>query len=254
MIVSRSRSFIFLHNRKAAGSSVCVSLARFLAADDLQISAIPETMAAGIPLTARVMAEARAQAPVMVPLARVLGRRVAARVIARSIDHAWRPLLGRKPPHAPAATIAAALPDDWAACRKLCIVRNPWDKTASDYFWRIKAVRSPPDFASYVRALGEGRSLGGIVPVAFHDNWPLYTIDGKIVADRVIRYERLADDLAPALREFGIDWDGWLPRAKGGTRRGKPDRAGYRDLYDADTAAIVARLYGAEIDAHGYSF
>ena len=254
MIISRRHRFIFLHNRKAAGSSITVSLARFLGDDDLQISAIPETMANGIPLSSRVISEARAQAPTYVSLARTLGGRIAARAIARSIDHAYRPLLGRKPPHAPAAALAAAFPEDWSTCRKLCVVRNPWDKTASDYFWRTKSVRNPPNFATYVRALAGGDSLGGIVPFEFHDNWPLYTIDGQIIADHVIRYDNLAEDLKSALDAMGLPWDGWLPNAKSGTRRRSKNKGDYRHLYDADMAGIVAELYKAQINAHGFKF
>lgn len=252
MIICRSRGFIFLHNRKAAGSSISVSLARFLDREDLQISAIPETLANGISLTTRVMREARAQAPVFVASAQMLGGRFAGRAIARSIDHAYRPLLGRKPPHAPAATVATAFPEEWSDCRKLCVVRNPWEKTVSDFFWRTKAIRRPPDFSTYVRALAAGESLNGIIPLEFHDNWPLYTIDGKIIADHVIRYDRLEGDLSAALGSLGLPWDGWLPRAKGGYRKKK--EASYRSFYTNETKELIYNLYRSEIDTHRFIY
>ncbi|WP_143529936.1 hypothetical protein [Salibaculum halophilum] len=252
MIICRSRGFIFLHNRKAAGSSISVSLARFLDSEDLQISAIPETLANGISLTTRVMREARAQAPVFVASAQMLGGRFAGRAIARSIDHAYRPLLGRKPPHAPAATVATAFPKEWSDCRKLCVVRNPWEKTVSDFFWRTKAIRRPPDFSNYVRALAAGESLNGIIPLEFHDNWPLYTIDGKIISDHVIRYDHLEGDLSAALGSLGLPWDGWLPRAKDGHRKKK--EASYRSFYTNETKELIYNLYRSEIDAHRFIY
>lgn len=133
-------------------------------------------------------------------------------------------------------------------------MRNPWDKTVSDYFWRIKGKDNPPDFATYVKGLAAGDDLGGIVPLEFHDNWPLHTIDGQIAADHVIRYEALTEGLHATLSAVGIDWDGWLPHAKGGTRKKATAKGGYRDQYDEESAEIVARLYAPEIAAHGYEF
>lgn len=170
MIISHAHRYIFLHNRKTAGSSLSVALARDLGPEDLQISAIPETLAAGIALTPRVLREANRQARGLLPLGRVLGRRAYGRLVARSIDHAYRPLLGRKPPHSPASTLARAFAQEWAGYAKICVVRNPWDKTVSDYFWRIQRLKAPPSFAAYLRALEAGDSLGGIVPLEFHDN------------------------------------------------------------------------------------
>lgn len=146
MIISHKHRFIFLHNRKTAGSSVAVSLSRYLGPDDLQLSAIPETVAEGIPLSSRVVTEANAKAFHLLPAVRLMGRKIYGRVVARSIDHAYRPRLGRKPPHAPAAKVAATFPDEWKNYTKFCVVRNPWDKTVSDYFWRIKGIADPPGF------------------------------------------------------------------------------------------------------------
>lgn len=254
MIICRSQGFIFLHNRKAAGSSISVSLARFLTDEDLQISAIPETLANGIPLTSRVLREARAQAPVLVPFAQMLGSPISARAIARSIDHAYRPILGRKPPHAKAATVATAFPEEWSFCRKICVVRNPWDKTVSDYFWRTKAIRRAPDFTTYVRALAAGDDLNGIVPLQFHDNWPMYTIEGEVIADYVIRYDRLTEDLPTAFEAMGLRWDGWLPHAKGGVSPKKKKPNGYRDYYTEETREIIYRLYKPEIVFNNFQY
>jgi hypothetical protein len=253
MIISERHQLIVLHCRKAAGSSLCVSLARSLGADDLQISALPETMAQGIPLTRRVRRIALHQSRYLLPLYRLLGARGYRRALTRAVDHAHRPLLGRKPPHAPAATVAAAFPREWATFRKLAIVRNPWDKTVSDYFWRVQGLRSPPSFTTYVEALAVGHSLGGIVPLAFHDNWPMYTINDRVAADGVVRFEHLLPDLTTFLAEAGIPWDGWLPRSKGGLRpAGAP--SGYREYYTPQLERLVGWLYAAEIGCFDYRF
>jgi hypothetical protein len=253
MIISERHRLIVLHCRKAAGSSLCVSLARSLGADDLQISALPETMAQGIALPRRVRRLALRQSSFLLPLHHLLGARAYRRALTRAVDHAHRPLLGRKPPHAPAARVAAAFPREWGAFRKLAIVRNPWDKTVSDYFWRTQGLRTPPSFATYVEALAAGQSLGGIVPLAFHDNWPMYTIDQRVVVDCVVRFERLQPDLAAFFAAAGVPWDGWLPRSKGSLRpAGAP--GGYRAYYTPELERLVGGLYAAEIDSLGYRF
>jgi len=253
MILSERHQLIVLHARKAAGSSLCVSLARSLGAEDLQISALPETMALGIPLTDRVRRVALRQSRHLLPLWRLLGPGAYRRALTRAVDHAHRPLLGRKPPHAPAARVAAAFPDAWSRFRKLVIVRNPWDKTVSDYFWRIQNCRRPPSFATYLQALAAGDALGGIVPLAFHDNWPMYTIEDRVVADSVVRFEQLEPGLGQFFREAGIDWDGWLPRSKGG-HRPRGAAGGYRSYYSPELERLVGRLYAREIDHFGYRF
>lgn len=255
MILSHRHRLIVLHCRKAAGSSICVSLARLLGPADLQISAIVETISEGIPLTRRVLREAWRHNPVSLALAAGLGSRLAGRAVARAIDHAYRPLLGRKPPHAPAARVAAAFPRAWREYRKLAVVRNPWDKTVSDYFWRIQRLRRPPSFAAYVQGLAEGHDLGGVVPLAFHDNWPMLTINDEVVVDRVVRFETLQADLAIALEELGVDWDGWLPRSKGGHRSAAAAGAcGYRSHYTPELERLVGRLYRSEIEHFNYQF
>ncbi|MEZ5686176.1 MAG: hypothetical protein R3D78_09915 [Paracoccaceae bacterium] len=78
-----------------------------------------------IALTPRVLREANRHAHGLLPLARLVSKRGYARLVARSLDHAYRPLLGRKPPHSPAATLARAFPEAWANYAKICVVRNP---------------------------------------------------------------------------------------------------------------------------------
>ncbi len=253
MILSHRHRLIVLHCRKAAGSSICVSLARLLGPADLQLSAIVDTLGQGIPLTRRVRREAWRHNPAALALASGLGPRMRARALGRAIDHAYRPLLGRKPPHAPARMVAAAFPREWSSYRKLAVVRNPWDKTVSDYFWRIQRLRRPPSFSSYVQALAAGDDLGGVVPLAFHDNWPMFTIDNQVVADSIVRFEALPSDLASALQLLAVDWDGWLPRSKAG-HRPAADRSDYRSHYSPDLERLVGRLYRAEIEQFNYRF
>jgi len=254
MIISNEHRFIFVHCRKTAGSSISVSLARNLGDDDLQIGAISDTLAQGIPLTRRVLHEANVYCHGTLSLFRLAGPRIFGRAVTRFIDQSYRPLLGRKPPHSPASNVARAFPEEWKNFHKFCVVRNPWDKAVSDYYWRIKSCRNPPTFPAYLEALQEGNSLNGIVPVELHSNWELYTIDDKIAVDCIIRYENLSEGLATLMSDLKLAWDGWLPRSKGNHRKTVRGPDSYREMYNSETLKIISRLYEREIEAFQYTF
>jgi hypothetical protein len=78
------------------------------------------------------------------------------------------------------------------------------------------------------------------------DNYDIYSIDGNVAVDFVGRY----DDLKLALGRVALSLSTELPRAKATFRHGKVP---YRDYYDDDTRAIVARWYAREIELLDYN-
>ncbi len=254
MIISHRHKYIFIHCRKAAGSSICVSLARSLGPSDLQLSAISETLANGISLTERVQREAMQSSRALALKSLFRDKKKRGPLIARALKGRYASLLGSIPQHAPAEAIKNAFPEEWAAYSKFCVVRNPWDKTVSDYFWRVRNIADPPSFSDYVEALANGIDLGGIVPVSVHSNWAMYTLDDQIAVDHIVRFENLTTELESVCSKIGIPWDGWLPRARSAFREGKAERQPYRELYSAETRDAVGSLYREEIDAFGYAF
>jgi hypothetical protein len=253
MLLSHRHKFIFLHCRKSAGSSIVVSLARYLGPNDLQISGIVDAVEEGIRPPERVVREAFPSMNLWVRIAMRSGSRRFWSAVSRNLKKKYFPLLGDRAANAPAVLVRQAFPKEWEHYFKFCVVRNPWDKTLSDYFWRTRGLQNPPSFESYVLGLESGDSLNGIIP-RNHDNWPLFTINDHIVVDKVIRYENLKPDLDSAIKTVGIKWDGWLPRKKGGFRPKNRQNLHYRAAYQDRTAEIVARLYRKEIAAFGYSF
>lgn len=258
MILSHRNRFIFLHCRKTAGSSVSVALARVLGPQDLQLSGLKETFEAGIPYPSRVCAEA-ATAPGRglatriedrIHLSGLLGPARRAERTRKRIHARYRPVLGAYPYHARAAAIAMAFPDEWQSYTKFCVVRNPWDRMVSDYYWRTRRIDQPPDFETFVKAIRDGERLGGIVP-GEPDNWPLYTIEDRIAVEHVIRFESLTTELAGVMQALGIAWDGWLPRAKARKPAAGRSRTGAA-LYTPELERIVGDLFAKEASAFGY--
>ncbi len=249
MIISHKHKFIFLHCRKAAGSSIVTSLSRFLGDEDLQFSAIQDGASLKIRPPKRVVQEAMSIATPKDYLAIITLKKTYWRVVSRLIKTKYMSQLGNHPAHAPAHTIANIFPEEWENYFKFCVVRNPWAKTLSDYFWRTRRLTSQPKFDDYVRALENG-GLKHVIPEN-HNNWNLYAINGRPAVDYVIRFENLMEGLAEALSQTSVDWDGWMPHMK---KKKSPSKPTYQDHYSEYSIEAVRKLYSDEIHQFNYSF
>jgi hypothetical protein len=204
MLVSHSHRFIYIKTKKTAGTSVEVVLQRYC---------LPE----GIELEEKTGS--------VVSAAGIVG----ARLFDDPVNPDWYN-------HMPAVEIAEKLGADlWARYTKLCVVRNPWDKMVSWYWYHNAGI----DFRRWL-------------PDHLMSDAHLYRhADGRLAVDFVLRYENLAGDLAEAFRRLRIeDPPPPLPRLKSGYR----PKGDYRDYYDAATRAMVSALYAREIEEFGYRF
>lgn len=251
MILSHKHRFIFLHCRKTAGSSVTVSLSRLLGDDDIQVGCIVDGAQSGV-RPPKGMIRGAMLSPHLPPALMLIRKLSFWEYVNAWSKYHYRSELGGKGSHTTAADIRASFPREWETYTSFCAIRNPWDKTVSDYYWRTKGRPGSPTFAQYVAALESGDRLGGVVPEV-HSNWGIYTIDDQVAVDRVLRYETLTEDLRDLMRELGVEWDGWLPRAKRqtGTAQRPSD---YRSVYTDREIETVARLYDREIRLGGYRF
>lgn len=138
----------------------------------------------------------------------------------------------------------------WDAYRKVCVVRDPYERAVSQFWWlldeaeRARLAAAPFDA---VRAAYRGWILGG---GHLDDERPVYAIGGRFALDGVIRHERLADDLAGFCAQVGVPWDpARLGRFKAEhRRRAEPGR----DYQDGATRARVQAVWGQEFDWFGY--
>jgi hypothetical protein len=146
----------------------------------------------------------------------------------------------------------------WGAYFKFSITRNPWDRVVSNFAWE---ARNKPELRPARRwyhrlgvpyeDFGETRKLfHRFVAGAWTTNDRFYIEDDALCVDFVIRYERLADDLAEVCRRVGLPALE-LPHLKTGLRKG--DHA-YTDYYDGAAKAIVAERHENDIRLFGYRF
>lgn len=256
MLLSHTYSFIFLHNRKTAGSSITVSLARYLGPQDLWIGSFPDAARHGVRPPNEIVIRALLYPDTIGKVRGLFGsRRFWSYVNAsHKARMAHKLHLGPEPSHAQAADIANAYPEEWASYLKFCVVRNPWDKVASDYRWQIdQFTGDPPSFSEFVNALVSGGRLKGFVP-SIVSNFDIYALNGDVAVDRIVRFEMLREDLDAVLAEIGVPWDGWLPRAKSTVDPSNRDPKAYRALYTEEDASVVGDLCQKEIQIGGYEF
>jgi hypothetical protein len=255
MIISHKHRFIFIHCRKTAGSSVVSSFSRYLGSHDLQFSGITDGRKLNLYPPRRVIIESLKFMSAKDYFLLLSGKKSFWHLVSNSIKKKYAPLLGSSPAHAPASATAKAFPDEWTNYFKFCIVRNPWDKTLSDYYWKIKHMKNPPTFDAFIEALSsDDNSLNGIIP-ANHSNWLMYTIDDQVAVDYIVRYEELERGLIEALAHTSLKWDGWIPHMKKGVLKQSTSIArDYRNFYTDDTAQIVYDLYENEINQFDYKF
>ncbi len=231
MIISHAHKFIFLKTQKCAGTSVELALSRHCGPDDVITRVAPEDeklrdgrgpQNEDIPIRYRVPGW---------QFKSVLGMR-ASKAGIRYFNHMGATAVRR--------SMDSALFD---AYRKVTVVRNPWDREVSLYYWTYRDQSQPPSFDRFVRRWKTASE---------RKNFDLYSIDGRVVADVILRYEHLQDDFTAFLQSLGITHGTELPRAK--SKQRKKTRDGYRAMYSTELNAIVAKRYAREIEAFSYEF
>jgi hypothetical protein len=216
MIVSHKYRFIFLRTEKTGGSSFTQALQGLLDEDDLQANMRRPAWAKFSPIH---------HGALKLHFPKYFGLHRHAR--ARDV----RDVVG---------------PKVFDSYFKFAIERNPWDRQVSLYAHRQwKRGKSPGGFDRDMRS-----RLYRSTEYVRLNNWAIYAIGNDIVADRVLRYEHLADEINALVAELGLPGIAEMPRL----RSYASDRPHYSTYYSPATRDLVARWYAREIDALGYRF
>ncbi|MGA8847818.1 MAG: sulfotransferase family 2 domain-containing protein [Nocardioides sp.] len=213
MIVSHEHRFIFLKTRKTAGTSVEIALSSICGERDIITPITPED------------------------------EELRSRTGRGPQNHQSPPLPLPATNHSPARKARTIVGEAvWADYTKVTVERNPWDQVVSSYYWAARTNPDAPTFDVFVRRPRVAKLAD--------TNARIYRIGGELIADRVLRFESLAEDLTQLWDELGLPGQPELPRAKSGVR----PAVAYQDLYDDEARELVRTLFAASIRDFGYDF
>ncbi len=178
--------------------------------------------------------------------------------------------------HMPAHLVKEKLGDSiWNDYFKCCIVRNPWDKMVSLYYWRKKngqlsgfqdwLMRYYSKFVpkhnwqDWLASFPDRRSLKDWMaksPINYKTgniiDRKVYTINNQLALDFYIRFENLQEGIVEVCDKLGLVCDSqYLGNYKGGIRKNK---AHYTEYYNQETQGIVQEMFNLEIKEFNYQF
>jgi len=143
--------------------------------------------------------------------------------------------------------------DSWDKKLTFTVVRNPWDKVVSHYYYRVKTNQTglrdnPVEFKEWVkRTYGKKDSFYYDKPRMFMPQIEWITDEnGKVLVDEIIHFENLGNEFNALLKKLGKNTT--LPHEK------KSNRKNYHEYYDAETIEIVRDWFKKDIEIFGYQF
>jgi hypothetical protein len=145
--------------------------------------------------------------------------------------------------HMPAIEIRDKIgPSIWHKYFKFCVIRNPFDKLVSGFFFN-KEIKEGEDFIdSFRNWIKNGGS------VSDRDK---YLINREICIDHFIRYENLENGIENVCNLQNMPFEPErIPKLKAGFRNREIP---LREFYDEETIQIVSKRYKFELEHFNYN-
>lgn len=258
MLVSFTHNFLFIHCRKAAGTSVDAYLARNLSDNDLMIGSWCAARKTGVAFNKRFRDELKSLRGLKT-IAGTIPERVLARrlgicgLLNTSYKNLYSPHFSHDPTFPKAVELKNFLGTDfWDNAFKFTIVRNTYDRTVSDWIWRTKVKNAKHiSFHEFLLRLNDENRPDPerIVPKP-HKNFDLYTINGKSVVNYIGTISTLLTDMEAICDRIGIKFNPEIfPHAKRASVA-----VNYQDIYGDAELKLVNEIYGDEIEYHEFKF
>lgn len=222
VLVSHKHKFIYLKTKKTAGTSVEAFFEKFCQPD-------PDY-------------QSQHAARELISEDGIIGCR------QNGVGKEWRP-------HMSAGKVSKKVGESiWKSYFKFCVMRNPWDKMVSLYFFQKSQKKKLPDFKEWLIGLAQKyeKHINLIEKRGNPVDGEIYTINGNFVCDSYIRFEKLQQDLQEVCQrlELEVNLD-QLENYKSGVREAGKS---YMDYYDDETQKVVSDMFVKEIEHFNYKF
>jgi len=140
---------------------------------------------------------------------------------------------------------------------KFAIVRNPWDKTVSQFEYMNKR-EDLRDFIS-MKENDSFKKYLSLIQKTPHVQWEsqhkfILDENNRSLVDFIGKFESFEDDVYTILDKLKIGRKIFGLRLKKIPHTNKSSRSHYRDYYDAESKEIVQQLYQNDIEQFKYTF
>ncbi|MEP5761993.1 MAG: sulfotransferase family 2 domain-containing protein [Litoreibacter sp.] len=214
MIISRGRNFIFVHIPKTGGTSLALALENRAMADDIMLGDTPK-------------ARNRRH--------RVKGVKTAGRL--------WK--------HSTLRDIEGLVSsEEIAKSFVFTIVRNPWDRLVSYYYWlREQHFEHPAVDAAKSLEFSMFLADADIARSVRQNPYGRYVVrgDGRERCDLFLRLEHMDEDLPKLEEALSI-------KLRPFPHENRSERPKYQDAYTRETRTLVAQMCATDIERFDYRF
>ncbi|HYW36145.1 MAG TPA: sulfotransferase family 2 domain-containing protein [Balneolaceae bacterium] len=241
MIISYKHNFIFIHNRKTAGSSIKVFLSPYLGDNDIMLGSWDECYLKGIHPNSQFVKDIFYPKSILNSLGGLIKRpdylfRPAGLLNILSQSQKKKYGIGS---HSTIEEIKKFDSKIFEEAFKFCFVRNPYERAVSDYLYR--GLTNKITFRTYLEGVDSGKFR--------FKSWPMYTIKDEIVMDYVGKFENLREEMKKICKIIDIPLPNELPKMK---RQNKYDyRKFYKEEYEIN---LLKKICEPEIEYFNYKF
>lgn len=140
---------------------------------------------------------------------------------------------------------------NWKSALSFSIVRNPFDKVVSHYFYRVQTNQTDMgsgivDFSTWVKKC-YGKNKDPFFydqPKMFQTQMDWINVDGRPAVDLILRFENMEKEYQKVAQHLGIDQD--LPH------KNRTKREHFKNYFTKETWNIVAEWFQKDIEYLGY--
>lgn len=162
--------------------------------------------------------------------------------------------MGRPLQHMTIKEIMTRVDDDiFNSYFKFSVVRNPWDRMVSEFFWQKQhSLANPVTLDDFLESFLTERSKEEYNTMDSDDSHriPAYNflhVDGNLSVDKVFRYENIERDIKEISDMFGIEMkERWNSSPRG--------KMSYRFFYNDFTRDLVEWHFEKDIETWDYEF